>query len=428
MLKSSFLSVVVGIFGLVVAVFASPAFGADWPGFRGPRGSGIAASGETAPTVWGPDTNIRWKAAMARPGNGSPIVVAGRVLVTSAQDEKGLKRSLYCIDAKSGRQLWVRTVELDRVMPTHKTNPYCGSTPVSDGERVVVWEASAGLHCYDLNGKPLWSRDLGEFRHLWGYGSSPILYEGKVILHTGPGKRSFVTAINLNEGKTLWETDEPQEGSEKNKQGKIMGSWSTPMIARVGAADQIILTQPLRVVAYDPVSGRIIWSCDGMRHAGGDLAYSSPTIVGDLCFVTGGFRGVSMAIRLGGSGNITDTHRLYRIEKNPQSIGSGVPVDGYVYRPGTEPALLDCVDPRTGRVLWSQRVEGVALWASVVKAGEFLYATGQDMTVVVYRPSTKGFEPVAVNRLTGSCNATPAVAHGCLYIRANEWLYCIGKK
>ena len=128
---------------LVVAVFARSACGADWPGFRGPRGSGIAASSETAPTVWGPDTNIRGKAAMPRPGNGSPIVVTGRVLVTSAQDEKGLKRSLYCFDAKSGRQLWVRTVELNRVMPTHKTNPYCGSTPVSDGKRVVVWEASA---------------------------------------------------------------------------------------------------------------------------------------------------------------------------------------------------------------------------------------------------------------------------------------------
>ncbi len=95
-------------------------------------------------------------------------------------------------------------------------------------------------------------------------------YRGKVILHTGPGRRSFVTAIDLNDGKMLWETDEPQEGSDKNKKGKVMGSWSTPVIARVGDADQIILMQPLRVVAYEPQSGRIIWSCDGNRHAGGD--------------------------------------------------------------------------------------------------------------------------------------------------------------
>ena len=121
------------------------------------------------------------------------------MLVTSAEDKEGRRRSLYCFDAASGRQLWVRTVAIDKTMPTHETNPYGGSTPVSDGRRVVVWHASAGLHCYDLDGKEIWSRDLGEFRHMWGYGSSPILHQGRVILHTGPGKRVFVTAIELDE-------------------------------------------------------------------------------------------------------------------------------------------------------------------------------------------------------------------------------------
>ncbi len=421
-----FLSFTAGFFGLLLAVFADSAAGADWPSFRGPAGSGIAANGETAPTVWGPDKNIRWKAPLPRPGNGSPIVAAGRVFVTSAQDERGRKRSLYCFDAKSGKQLWVRTVEHDGVMPTHKTNPYCGSTPVSDGERVVVWHASAGLHCYDVDGKPLWSRDLGEFRHTWGYGSSPILHKGRVILHTGPGKRVFVTALDLQDGKTLWETDEPLEGIDRNKKRKFMGSWSTPVIARLGDEDRIILMLPLRVVAYDPGSGKIIWSCDGNRHDAGDLAYSSPVIVGDVCFVTGGFRGVSMGIRLGGSGNVTETHRLWRIEKNPQSIGSGVVVDGYVYRPNTEPGTLDCVDPQTGRVRWSHRSEGAGYWASIVKAGDFLYAIDQDAITTVFKPNPTNFELVATNRLAGSCNATPAVADGQIFIRTNQRLYSIG--
>jgi len=410
--------------GLFMVAVNGVAKGADWPAFRGPAGSGVAAD-EQAPTRWSGEENIRWKAALPRPGNGSPIVVRGRVLVTSAEDEAGRGRSLYCFDAATGEQRWVRTVEIDRTMPTHKTNPYCGSTPASDGQRVVVWHASAGLVCYDLDGRELWSRDLGEFRHMWGYGSSPILHKGRVILHTGPGKRVFVTAIDLESGKSVWETDEPLEGSDRNLAGKYMGSWSTPVIATVDGREQVILQMPIRVNAYDPDTGEIVWSCDGNRHDRGDLAYSSPILVGDLCYVTGGFQGVSMAIRLGGSGDITETHRLWRKEKMPQSIGSGVVVDGLVYRPNAGPSTIDCIDPTTGDVRWQERAG--SYWGSIVRAGDLLYATDQNAKTIVFRPNPERLDMVATNQLPGSCNATPAIADGRIYIRTDSYLYCIGQ-
>ncbi len=414
--------------GLLALLFAaSTAAGADWPAFRGPTNDGIAAPLEKAPTRWGPGEGIRWKTPLPRPGNGSPIVVGGRVLVTSAEDEDGRRRSLYCFDASDGKQLWRATTELDKVMPTHKTSPYCGSTPASDGKCVVVWRGSAGLHCYDLAGKPLWSRDLGEFRHMWGYGTSPILYKGRVILHAGPGRRVFVAAMDLESGKTLWQTDEPLEGSDRNARGKYMGSWTTPVIARVGGADRIILGMPTRVNAYDPDTGKIVWSCGGVRHAGGDLAYSSAIIAGDLCFITAGFRGPAMAVRTGGSGDVTETHRLWRTVKNPQSIGSGVFVGGYVYRPNAGPGTIECVDPATGRTLWSDRGAGGMHWGSIVAAGGLLYATDQHTTTVVFKPNPEKFDLVATNKLDGTCNATLAIAEGHIFVRTMKHLYCIGE-
>ncbi|MEY4178432.1 MAG: outer membrane protein assembly factor BamB [Planctomycetota bacterium] len=399
---------------------------ADWPSFRGPTLSGLAAEAK-APTRWADDQNIRWKVELPRPGNGSPIVVGDQVYVTSAEDAEGKGRSLYCFDAASGAKKWVRTVTAARKFATHDTNPYCGTTPVATADRVVVWHASAGLHCYDRDGKVLWSRDLGEFEHMWGYGTSPILHAGRVILHSGPGKRVFVGAYELETGKTIWETDEPLEGdADRNKAGKYHGSWTTPVIVRVGGDEQLVLAMPTRVVAYRPADGKTLWWCEGTSHSRGDLAYSSPLIAGDVLFVTGGFNGAAFAVRLGGSGNVTETHRLWRKENNPQSIGSGVVVGEYVYRPNAGPGTIECLEPATGKVRWTQRA-GVAYWASLVQVGDLLYGIDQDAATVVFRANPDKFEQVAVNKLTGNCNATPAVSGARLFVRTEKSLVCIGE-
>lgn len=399
---------------------------ADWPAFRGPHLSGVADDAK-APTTWGDDQNVKWKVELPRPGNGSPIVSAGRVYVTAAEDADGKKRSLYCFDAATGKQLWVRTVSLDKKFPTHDTNPYCGTTPVANGERVVVWHASAGLHCYDRDGQELWSRDFGEFEHMWGYGTSPILYKDKVILHSGPGKRIFVAALELGTGKSVWESEEALDAeADRNKAGKYYGSWTTPVIASVAGKDQILVVMPTRVIAYDPQDGKPIWWCEGVRHGRGDLAYSSPVLVGDICFVTGGFNGAALAVRLGGTGDVTESHRLWRKENSPQSIGSGVAVEGLVYRPNAGPATIECLDPATGKSRWTERA-GVGYWASIVQVGGLLYATDQDADTTVFKPNPDRLEVVATNKLGGGCNATPAVAAGRLYLRTDKFLYCLGE-
>ncbi|HVJ84345.1 MAG TPA: PQQ-binding-like beta-propeller repeat protein [Caulifigura sp.] len=398
---------------------------ADWPAFRGPHGDGTTEA-TSVPVKWSATDSIRWKVKLPQPGNGSAIVVGPRVFVTSAEDSEGKQRSLYAFDLQTGKQLWKETVTIDRVMPTHKTNPYAGSTPASDGNVVVVWHATGGLHCYDVEGRPLWHREFGEFKHIWGYGSSPIIEGDRVFLHTGPGQKVFLVALDLKTGDTLWQQEEPVDGDGSNTTDKrYFGSWATPVMTTVNGQRQLILSMPKRLNAYDPATGQLLWSSEGMGHKGGDLSYSSPIVVGELVFITAGFGGPAMGVKLGGTGDVTASHRLWRNEKNPQSIGTGVVVDGYVYRPNAGPGTIQCIDPTSGRVLWENRAGGGDHWASIVLAGGLAYATNQNGTTVVFRPSPEKYDEVAQNKLDEHTNATPAIVDGAVVIRTFENLVCI---
>lgn len=396
----------------------------DWSMFRGPAGSGLATE-NGFPTTWASDTNIKWKVKLPGPANGSPIVSNGRVFVTSAAEE-GQKRSLICFDRADGKEIWVRTVEIAKVMPTHSSNPYAGSTPASDGQRVVVWHASAGLHCYDFSGKPLWSRDLGEFKHQWGYGTSPVIYKDRVILHSGPGKRVFVTAIDLASGKTLWETDEPQEGNgETRADGRDMGSWSTPVIVQAAGQDQVLCAMPTRLNAYDPASGEIIWSCEGLSGKSSSVVNASPIVGNGLCVIHSGFRGPSMSVRIGGKGDVTESNRLWHEERNSESISTGVIVGKHVYRANGGPSTIECVDAESGEILWKARAASGNYWGSIIDAGGNLYVTSCKGTTVVFKPNPKEYEEVAQNVLDEPSNSTPAFSDGEVFLRTFEHLYCI---
>ncbi len=416
---------------IVVAVCLMSCLGvtveaADWAQFRGPQGNGVA-TGESFPTSWGSEKNIKWKVSLPAAANGSPIVSGGRVFLTCAADE-GKERSLYCFDRTDGKKLWVKTVDFGKAMPTHPQNPHGSSTPAADGKRVVVWHGSAGLHCYDFAGKQLWSRDLGEFKHQWGYGSSPVIYKDQIILHCGPGKRVFLTAIDLAGGKTVWETDEPQDGDgEKRADGGDMGSWSTPVIAQVDGKDQIVCAMSTRVNGYDPQTGELIWSCDGLSGSRYDVVSSSPLVADGFCVATAGFRGPSIGLKMGGKGNITKSNRRWLETRNPESIGSGVFLGKYIYRPNAKPGTLECLAAETGESQWSDRAAGRDHWGSMVLAGGNLYAINQRGTTVVFKPNPKEFEEVGSNDLGESTNATPAFSDGQIFIRTDEHLFCIGK-
>lgn len=414
---------------VIAVVFAcapgSFAVGADWPAFRGPHGNGFSEE-KNVPTEWSKEKNIKWKFKLPDEGNSSPIVVGDRVFITCAE-RQGAKCGLYCLDRNDGHELWSRIITFDKKLPTHGTNPYCAPTPVSDGKHVVVWYGTAGLFCYDLDGKELWKRELGEFRHVWGYAASPIIYKNMVIQNCAPGVKAFLAAFDLKTGADVWRTDEPTEGNgEKRKDGAPMGSWSTPFVVKQQGEERLVCFQPKRVVAYQPADGKIVWECT-LKNPKGDLAYSSPMIADDMCAVFGGYNGSSMAFKLDGSGDLAANELWYK-PRNPQSIGTGVIIDGFVYVPDAGPNTIRCIEMKSGKERWTERAGDGAFWGSIVMAEGRAYVTSQAGTTVVFKPSPDKFDLVAENKLGEHCNATPAISNGQVFVRTFGNLYCIAEK
>ncbi len=383
----------------------------DWPQFRGPAGTGVSAE-KAAPVEWGPQKNVLWRTPIAGTGNSSPIVSKGRVFITVAED-KGRKRSLMCLDRASGKALWTRTVEVADVEPTQQDNPYCGSTPCADGERVIVWHATAGLFCYDLEGKPLWTRDLGKVVHMWGYGPSPVLLGDRVLLNVGPGDRTFLASIDKKTGEVAWKAEE--SGGDGTK---WIGSWATPVVVK----DQILLGYPSHVNAYDPATGKVIWTCGGL----GKLVYADVVAGGGFGVATGEDEGGdSIAFRLGGSGDVTSTHRLWA-HPRPLEVSTGQILDGKLWAVDNN-GILRCTDVESGKDLLKERFPGAA-WGSMILAGGRAYVTTRAGDTVVFAPDPKKFEPLAVNRLGEPSNATPAISDGDLFLRTSKAVYCIRER
>ena len=414
------------LLSLALLILSSNLIAGDWPAFRGPNNDG--RSSETGvPREWSPEKNILWKVPLPGASNGSPIVSGGKVFLTSSVN-KGQTRTLHCFDRSTGKELWKQSVKHPEEMPTHKTNQYGGTTPAADGKRVFVWHGSSGLYCYNLNGVELWKRDLGEYRHMWGYGTSPILHKGKVFLHTGPGKQVFMVAVDQDTGSVLWKTEEPIDGDgERNTKNKYMGSWSTPVMAKVNEQDLVLCSFATRVNAYDPETGKIVFTCDGIRGKNGDLCYTSPIIAGELCVAMGGYKGPAIGFKMGGEGNITEERRVWRNEKAPQRIGSGVYVGGYIFMANAGPATFQCIDIKTGENIWEARSPGAVHWGSLIYVDGLLYVTDQQGTTHILDPDPNKLKILHSNPLGESTNSTPAFSNGQIFIRTFKNLYCIGE-
>jgi outer membrane protein assembly factor BamB len=411
----------VGSFLILFLACASLARAENWPGWRGPRGDGTSAE-KGMPTTWSPTENVRWKVRLPGPGNSTPIVWGQRIFLTQALDRKGTERAVLCFDRASGLLLWQKAISFQGEEPTHETNPYCAASPVTDGERVIASHGSAGVVCYDLDGKQLWRRNLGRFIHIWGTASSPILHDNLVILNCGPGERTFLLALNKKTGQEVWKVEEPGGKSGQKGQSEWIGSWSTPRVVRIQGQDQLIMSWPHTVKAHDPRTGAVIWTCGGLT----ELVYTSPLVTPTVVVAMAGFYGSSLAVKTGGRGDVTQTHRLWHdTRKGPQRIGSGIIQGDYLYMANAGPGTVQCIELKTGKDRWDGRRLGTAFWASLVLADGKLYATDQkgDTSVFAAKPH---FEQISRNRLNEPTNASLAISEGDIFIRTYEHLWCIG--
>jgi outer membrane protein assembly factor BamB len=396
----------------------------NWPGWRGSNGLGHS-SARDLPLNWSEKENVRWKTPLPDTGNASPAVWGDHIFLTQAT-HRGTKRGVLCIDRKTGKEKWSYFIEQKKVEPTHGTNPYGAATCATDGERVITSLGSAGLLCLDFDGNELWRKDLGEFVHIWGTASSPILHGDLCYLWCGPGERQFLIALDKKKGNEVWRHEEQGGQSGLGKDGAKaawVGSWSTPVIAKIGDHEELILSVPKKVKAFDPKTGKELWSCDGLT----DLVYTSTVVSPDgVVIAMSGYGGSGLAVRAGGTGDVTKTHRLWHHPRNPQRIGSCVIVGEHAFHVN-EPGQASCFELKSGKDLWNQERLTGKTWGSPVYAAGRIYVTNYDGETFVFKPDPTKLDVLARNKLPDTVLASIAIADGDILIRGYKFLWCIAK-
>ncbi|MBM3875349.1 MAG: serine/threonine protein kinase [Verrucomicrobia bacterium] len=404
----------------------------NWPMWRGPNHDGVSPE-KDIPTHWTSTENVRWKTPLPEGGDSSPIVWGGKVFITQSIEAEG-GRNLMSFDTRTGKLLWKQGTTWKQSEQRYGKNPYCAASPATDGERVIAFFGSAGLFCWDMDGRELWRRDLGRHHYEWGYASSPILHGDLCVLYFGPGDKAALLALDKKTGKTVWQADEPAitrgprtDGFRGSENRGMVCTYSTPIIMKAGARDELVMPWPQQARAYDPKSGRELWRCEGLN----ELVYCSPVAGDGVVVAMGGFFGTTIAVRGGGSGDVTAANRLWQTVRTKNRLGTGIVRGQHVYVLNTELGLAECLELTTGKVAWSENIQAKSAkrdsWSSMVLAGDHLYSPTQGGEVVVLRADPKKFEQVAINPLDNELiNSSPAVSHGRIFIRTHKNLWCIG--
>jgi outer membrane protein assembly factor BamB len=380
-----------------------------WPRWRGPSGQGLMMAGDYA-TSWSATENVLWKTPVPGLGNSSPIVWGDRIFLTTAYN-RGARLSVMAFRRADGVRLW-ETFAPGHGGYAHHKNGHASATAATDGERVY---ASFGnvLIAVDMSGKLIWSEDLGPISNYHGPAGSPLLYRDRLILFQDHGPGSFIAAFDVKTGRRLWRT---------SRNASV--GWGTPIAVRVVDHDEIIVNGQSRVQSYDPASGRELWSCRGTTME----VIPTPVVGYGLVYCASGRAGPTLAIRPGGSGDVTDTHVAWTTPRGSPFVPSPILVGDALYTINDMASIVTSLDARTGKTVWQGRL-GVAtregFSASPVAVNGHVFFTNDEGDTFVLRAGP-AFDLVRVNRIGERTLASPALVDGRWYIRTDRHLLAIG--
>ncbi|HEY2413500.1 MAG TPA: PQQ-binding-like beta-propeller repeat protein [Pirellulaceae bacterium] len=384
----------------------------NWPRWRGPEQNGHSAE-TNLPVKW-TASNVVWKTTLPGTGQSSPIIWGDRIFLTSAL-EKGAERVVFCVDRKSGKILWQQIAWKGQPEKSHVMNGWASASCVTDGEVVVAFFGIGGLHAYTVEGKPLWSKDLGKFESPWGVAACPILVDNKVIQNCDADSEACLIAFEKRTGKEVWRT------TRKDYRG-----WSTPIEIDTGKRHELVLNGHEGVQAYDPATGREFWFCKS------PVGRGEPTVTpaGDgLCIVNGLKGGEIYSVRPGGSGDVTETKMIWHTpRRGARDTPSPIVVGDYITVIDMD-GTATCYSAKDGHIYWKDRLEGKYSGSPIAAAG-LIYFLNEDGKTTVIKPGPK-LDVVAENQLPAAkeeiFRATLTPLGGQLFARSTTVLYCIGK-
>ena len=386
-----------------------------WPRWRGPSGQGLV-EGTGYPDTWSDAENVIWKANVPGEGASSPIVWADRIFLTTADDRAGTV-SVLSYRRSDGERLWQTAVPDPTREHLHPKNTHASATVSTDGELIYASFGSKGLVAVDFDGNVVWHRSLGTINNYHGTAGSPLLYKDTIILHQdhdgGSQGGAFVAAFDKATGEPVWRTSR-----------RASVGWGSPIAIHTGERDELIVSSQRRVQAYNPDTGVELWNC------GGNLFEVIPTpVVGHgLVFCSSGRAGPTLAIRPGGSGDVTATHVVWKSPKGSPFVPSPLLSGDRLYLVNDMASIITCYDARSGEVLWQGRLgrtarEGFSA-SPVVVDGKVFFMNDFGQTFVV-RDGPE-FELLHVNELNARTLASPALVDGRWYFRTDRELIAIG--
>jgi len=381
-------------------------FSQDWPEFRGPTGQGISDE-RGLPLVWSETKNVRWKVAIPGRGWSSPAIQGDRIWLTTATDEGKSLRAIS-IDRNTGAILQhVEVFRLKSQGNLNSKNSQASPTPVLEGDRVYLHFGAYGTACITQSGEVVWKTRLDYDNGQHGPGGSPVIYDNLLILSCDGQDVQYVVALDKLTGKVRW---------KKLREG--FQAYTTPLVVRLPAGDQVISPGAYRAVSYEPRTGKELWQ---VRYGDGFSNVPRPVYGNGLVFICTGFQQPSLlAVRLDGRGDVTKSHIAWTLKRGVSLTPSPLLVGDELYMV-SDNGVASCIDAKTGAPHWQVRLGGNHS-ASPIYADGRIYFLSEEGESVVIAPG-KEFKALAKNQLDGPTLASMAVSNGSIFVRSQTHLY-----
>jgi outer membrane protein assembly factor BamB len=406
-----------------------------WPQWRGPHGTGASKQAKP-PAEWSETKNIRWRKTIPGRGFGTPVVWGDLIFVLTAVpvDATGdaahaargrtpgaHKYVVLALNRKDGRVVWEQVAREDTPHEGahNEWGTWASPSAVTDGQHVIASFESRGIYAYDMKGKLIWQKDLGDktMRNQFGEGSSPALHGNTLVVVWDHQAGSFIVALDKRSGEERWRVARDE-----------IDGWATPLVVVSGGKPQVVTSGMKQVRSYDLETGKLLW------HGGGLTMNPIPSPVASdgIVILTSGFRGNNLkAVRLADArDDITNSPALvWSLDRDTPYVPSPLLYDGILYLLKSNSGILSAFDAATGKPHYQlARLEGAPnVFASPAGAAGRVYVPGQDGTTFVLKHGP-AFEVIAQNKLDDGFNASPALVDGEIYLRGAKSLYCIAEK